>query len=423
MELITAKYVLPMEGEAIENGAIVTELGKIVAVGKADELKKNYSNAEISENPNLLLMPGLINSHTHLDLTGSFNFGKDESATNVPDYIDWLLTILNHRNKSQIKNTIIAIQGAVKLLIDSGTTTVGDMTCFEGMFNIAEEMGIRAVIFPEIYAGAGEAAQNRFETAMALVDKYTDRASDLVKVGLGPFAPYLLSRNLLSIISQHAKTLGVPLQIHAAESFTEMEFFYDSRGSIATNLFPAIGWTDELPPPHHKTPVQYLSEIGFLDASPAIVGGLHLGIRDFTSVARNMCRSIYCPRTNHFLGHGNFPFGKLREHGIPIGIGTDTLNGANGFNLWDEMRFTQATAITPMPTSRELLQMATIGGARVLSLEHVTGSLVVGKDADYILIDMPETPTSNLVYDSVIRNTRANNVRRVVVAGEILKTS
>jgi cytosine/adenosine deaminase-related metal-dependent hydrolase len=420
MELITAKYVLPMEGEAIEDGAIATELGKICAVGKADELKKSNQLASIQENPNSVLMPGLINAHTHLDLSGAFNIGQ-HGASNSPDYIEWLLTILNHRHKSSIREIIIAIQGAINNLISAGTTCVGDMTCFEGIFNIIEEMGIRAVVFPEIYAGAGEEAQDRFETAMAIVDKYLDKDSDLVKVGLGPFAPYLLSKNLLSIISQHAKNSGVPIQIHAAESFTEMEFFYDSKGSITTTLFPAIGWTDELPPPHHKTPIQYLGEIGFLEASPAIVGGLHLGIRDFTTIARNMCRAIYCPRTNHFLGHGMFPFGKLREHGIPIGIGTDTLNGPAGFNLWDEMRFVAETAITPTPTARELLHMATIGGARVLSVENITGSLAPGKAADYILIDMPECPTPQLIYDAVIRHTRLTNVRKAAVAGEILK--
>jgi cytosine/adenosine deaminase-related metal-dependent hydrolase len=420
MELITARYILPMEGDPIENGAIVTELGKIIAVGGLQELKEKYPGAKAENNPNCVLLPGLVNAHTHLDLSGAFNFTVQET---VPDYIDWLLAILNHRSRSPIKETIIQVQNAVGSLISAGNTTVGDMTCFEGMFNILDEMGVRAVLFNEIYAGAGEAAQDRFETAIGLAEKYADSGSALITPGLGPFAPYLLSRNLLTIIAQHAKDMEVALQIHAAESFTEMEFFYDSKGSIAATLFPALGWHDDIPPPHHKTPVQFLGEIGFLDASPSIVGGLHLGFRDFTTVARNMCRSVYCPRTNHFLGHGMFPFGKLREHGIPIGLGTDTLNGANGVTLWDEMRFISETAIMPAPTAHEILQMATIGGARALSLEHVTGSLAAGKAADYILIDLPECPTANMIYDVVIRHTRPANVKKVVVAGEILKTS
>jgi len=423
MELITAKYLLPMDGEAIEDGGIVTEFGKIKAVGKAGELKKEFASAEESHYPTSVVMPGLINAHTHIDLSGAFNIGAEESAGRGPDYIDWLITILNHRNKLSIKDTIINSQAALKYMIEAGVTCIGDMTCFEGIFNIVEEMGVRATIFPEIYSGAGEGAQDRFETALALAEKYIDKNNDLINVGLGPFSPYLLSRNLLVIISQHAKNMGVPLQIHAAESFSEMEFFYDSRGSIATNLFPALGWTDELPPPHHKTPIQFLSEIGFLEAAPAIIGGLHLGARDFAVFTRNMCRTIYCPRTNQFLGHGTFPFGKLREHGIPIGIGTDTLNGAAGFTLWDEMRFIQQTAITPIPSAKEILQMATIGGARVLSLENITGSLSAGKEADYIVVDLPECPTTSLVYDTIIRHTKANNVKKVVVSGEILKTS
>ncbi len=410
-----------MDSDAIENGAIVTEFGKIKAVGTSDELKKAYPSAEVSENPHHVLMPGLINAHTHLDLTGAFNYGSD--ATTPPEYIDWLITILKHRSKANIKETIIAVQGAINLLVQSGVTCIGDMTCFEGMFNIAEEMGVRAVIYPEIYAGAGEAGQDRFETALALVEKYLDSGSDTVTPGIAPFASYLLSRNLLLIISQHAKNLGVPIQIHAAESFSEMEFFFDSKGAIATGLFPALGWTDELPPPHHKTPIQYLGEIGFLDAGPSIVGGLHLAVRDFIAIARNMCRAIYCPRTNHFLGHGTFPFGKLRDHGIPIGLGTDTLNGPKGFNLWEEMRFVAETAIQPQPTAKELLTMATIGGARVLGLENKTGSLTAGKAADYIMVDVPECPTIHMIYDALIRCTRSAHVRKVVVAGEILKTN
>jgi cytosine/adenosine deaminase-related metal-dependent hydrolase len=198
-------------------------------------------------------------------------------------------------------------------------------------------MGLRAVVFPEILAGRGEMGQQRFEIALALVDKYTDATDDRIRVGLGPYAPYLLSRNLLKIISQHAKEASIPVQIHAAESFAEMEFFFDSQGPIATDLWPAVGWRD-LPPAQRKTPLQYLSEIGFLEAPATVVGGLHLSARDFPLLARHLARVVWCPVTNKVMKHGTFPYGKLRDNGIPMGLGTEGWHTRLGFNLWDEMR-------------------------------------------------------------------------------------
>ncbi len=422
MELITAKYLLPMDSEAIEDGAIVTEVDKIIDIGKSSELKEKYKEAKVEESPNSILMPGLVNAHVHLDFAGSSRFGSETLETGAPDYIDWLLMNLEHRDKAPIQQTLVRVQESIKHIINSGTTCVGDMTCFEGTFKIIDEVGLRAVIFPEIYAGAERQAQDRFEAALALIDKYIDINTALISVGLGPYAPFLLSKNILSIISQHAKSTSIPIQIHAAESFAEMEFFYDSKGSIADKLFPAIGWGDDLPPPHHKTPIQFLGEIGFLDAGPTIVGGLHLGVRDFSILARNMCRVVCCPRMNHFLGHGNFPFSKLSDNGIAVGFGTENLDGPGGLNMWEELKFVQNDSTSNVPTAKQILQMATLGGARALSLENVTGSLTAGKQADYILLDIPEFPTTPLIYEAVIRHTKPVNVRKVVVAGEILKT-
>jgi 5-methylthioadenosine/S-adenosylhomocysteine deaminase len=262
-------------------------------------------------------------------------------------------------------------------------------------------------------AGRGEAAQGRFEVALALVDKYTDATHDRVRVGLAPYAPYLLSRNLLKIISRHAKDLSIPVQIHAAESFAEMEFFFDSQGSIATELFPTLGW-QEMPPAQHKTPVQYLSEIEFLEAPVCIVGGLHLSNQDFSILMRYLAKIIYCPRTNKLMKHGLFPYGKLREFGIPIGLGTDQWEKRRGFNLWEEMRTAGQEGSMPLPSAKELLQMATIGGARCLGLDHLTGTLEEGKKADYIIVHAPKFSSSEECFEKLVQKTEPHHIQRVV---------
>jgi len=424
MEIITAAYALPMINDAplVENGSIAVELGKIMAFGTQDELESRFPAAEIKAYPNEILMPGLINAHCHLDLVDFHDQALIESDSALPaqDFIDQIISSIEYKHDADPKRVIAGVQKGLGRLIETGTTCVGDMTHFEGTFHLLLEAGIRAVVFPEILAGRTEAAQARFEIALALVDKYTDASHDRIRVGLGPYAPYMLSRNLLKIISQHAKEAGIQIQIHAAESFAEMEFFFDSQGPIATELFPSLGWQD-LPPAQHKTPIQYLSEIGFLDAPATIIGGLHLAANDFPILRRQLTRIVYCPSTNERMQHGNFPYGKLREFGIPLGLGTDSWGSRKGFSLWDEMRTAVSSGSTPLPTPKEALQMATVGGARCLGLDHLTGTLEEGKKNDYILVHAPEFSNENECYAKLIAQTEPQHVKRVVANGHILK--
>lgn len=425
MEIITASYALPMTNGApiIKGGAIAVELGRIHDFGTLEEIKTKYPNAEITSYDKHVLMPGLVCAHGHLDLVDFYDSILAETEAMLPhqEFIDQIISAIEYKHEIDPKRAIAGIQKGIDRLIETGTTCVGDMTHFEGTFSLLRDSGLRAIIFPEILAGHSEAAQNRFEIALALVDKYTDASHDRIRVGLGPYAPYLLSRNLLKIISQHARESGIQIQIHAAESFAEMEFFFDSQGPIATELFPTLGW-QELPPAQHKTPVQYLSEIGFLEAPASIIGGLHLSANDFPILRRYLVRVIYCPITNKVMKHGNFPYGKLREIGVSLGLGVDQWTTRKGFNLWDEMRTALKEGSIPLPSSRELIQMATIGGARCLGLDHLIGTLEKGKKADYILIHAPNLSDSDESYTQIISQTEPQHIKCVVVGGHILKS-
>lgn len=428
MEIIGARYALTLKGDGdpVEDGAIAVELGRIEAVGTRQDLKKTYPDAPEVEHPTGVLMPGLVNAHCNLDLTNFYESNRailgEEPLTS--DYIDWIIATINYRKNAPITDTISGIQKGAQSAIDSGTTCIGDSTTFEGTYNVLDEMGLRAIIFNAIYSGRMDAAQDLFENALAIVEKYyTPSKEARITVGLYPVAPYLLSKNLLKIISQHAIDSEIPLKIHAAESFAEMEFFFDSKGLIGERLFPSIGWKDELPPPHLKTPMAYLNGIGFLKSAPAIIGGIHLSDKCFDIIAENMCRIIFCPTNNIYFGHGTLPIEKLRGKKIPIGIGTGAPHKPQGLSMWDEMR--EVLKITPgSPTPREILQMATIGSARALGLENQIGTLEAGKRADYIVVDLPPgyEIDKSYIYGALIRNTHHFNVRRAVVDGEVLKS-
>lgn len=417
MELITANFVLPIDHDPIPNGAVAVEGTKIAAVGTLSDLKAQYPNAAVRTFTSHVLMPGLVNAHAHLDLT--YFLGEDDN------FIHWLISMLKYQRTAEMAQLIPAIQRGLSQVIASGTTCVGDFASCEATFQLAKEMGVRTVIFPTITGGLGVQAQDRFESALALVEKYLDEKEDegTIHTGLGPLAPYLLSRNLLKITSQHAKELGVPLMIHVTESFSEMEFFFDSQGPIGTELFPSIGWGDELPPAFRKTPIQYLNDIGFLDAQPTIIGGIHLGARDFALLARHMCRVVFCPRANRVFEHGKFPWTKLHDNGIPVALGTEATSNPPDFNLWQEMKAVlEGELASDKPTAKDLLHMGTMGGARALGLGHRIGSLTPGKLADMIVVEMPEMVDPHFLHDALIRQTTPLHVRLVMVNGQILKT-
>lgn len=424
MELITARHVLPLTNGTpiLSPGAIVIELGKIIEVGTKAELAPRYPQANLTEYPDHLLMPGLVNAHCHLDMV---DFQERTIVTNdftpaTPDFVNTLVKSIEYKEKAEAREIMAGIRKGIERLIETGTTCVGSVAHFEGTFQLLRKAGLRALVFPEVVAGTNEAAQSRFEVALALLEKYAHLNDDRLHVGIAPAAPYLLSRHLLKIISQHAREAILPIQIHAAESFAEMEFFFDSQGPIARALFPALGWT-EFPPSQLKTPIQYLAAIGFLDAQVTIVGGIHLPDQDFPILARHLTRIAYCPIANRAMKHGQLPLGKLVDMGIPVGLGTDLWNTRLGFSLWDEMRLALTEGSTPLPSPRELLQMATIGSARVLGLDHRIGTLEKGKCSDFILVRAPDFSTNDECYEKLVTETQPQHISHVVVGGHTLK--
>lgn len=424
MEIVSAAYLLPMTSglPVIRDGAIVVENGFILDVGKQSDLTKRFPHATKKPHSREVLLPGLVNAHCHLDMI-SFcerTFLESDFASPLHDFIPTLTAMLEWKKKMVSEKTIASFQRGIARLLDTGTTCVGDVTSFEGSFRLFHEMGIRAVIFPEIFGGGTDDAQSRYEVALALLEKYADASNDRIRFGLAPAAPYLLSRNLLKIIAAHAREAMIPVQIHAAESFAEMEFFFDSQGPIATELFPSLGWSS-LPPPHHKTPIQFLEGIGFFEAPIAIVGGLHLSHNDFSVLARNMVRIITSPVANRSLKHGSLPLGRLAESGIPVGLGTELWNSRLGFSLWDEMRQALKGGSAPLATAKELLTMATLGGAKALSLDHLIGTLEKGKRADYITLTASPFTTDNECYEALVTTTQPQHITNVVVDGKTLK--
>lgn len=408
-------------------GAIAVENGEIVDVGAEKDLRARYKNALREDYPGQVLLPGLINAHTHLDMTlhKDYPFDPVRSMTIDVNFVDWVMATIAHKKQTPQENLQNAVNQGLEACIEAGTTCVGDMGSYEGIFQCLEQVGIRAVIFPEVLSYDSFMAKDLYENALAIVEKYADFESERISVGIGPYSPYTLSRNILKIMAQYCKSSGLPLMMHTAESFSEMEFFYNSSGDIATLLFPNIGWGDNLPPAFGKTPIAYLDEINFFDCQPILVGCVQATREDLDRIAKKGAKIVWCPRSYDYLKVGLPPFRDILDKKIPLALGTDGISSTNTLSLWDELRFAyeMMTGGNVSVTAQDLFKMVTLHAARVLGLQDSIGSLAIGKKADYIVVDLDKKGKNESdIYLNLLSHTKTYHVRKVVVEGQTLKS-
>lgn len=404
--------MLPITSPPIENGLVVVDEGKIIDIGP-QSLLSQYPNAEVEEYPHSVLMPGLVNAHTHLSL---INF----DSTSL-DFYDRLTAGWEYRKKQTLSDGRHSLEDGIRQLLLSGTTCVGDAGQYVGLIPQALNSQMRMVLFPEILSG-GEtpAVQEAYESAFAQVEEIQGTRSGRITAGIAPYAAYTLSRHLLKVIAQQAQHMRMPVQIHVSETFSEMQFFYESTGEIAEKLFPKIGWEGKMPPAHRRTPVQYLESIGFLETAPALIGCNHLADPDLQILAKTGSKVVHSPRANARLRLGTPPLAKLRQAGVTVGLGT---NGPlHSLSLWDEMRAIQDHyPDADRPPADTLLQMATLNGAKALGLEEKIGSLEAGKEADLIAVRVPKESSLKEFPSWLVSNATDREIEAVFIQGKRIK--
>lgn len=424
MQIISAKYVITMTQDVIVSGAVAVENGEVIDVGREEDLIHRYEGATHEDYPHHVVMPGLINCHTHLDMSLYQNYEKDpvRNEGQSIEYIDWLQGNIQYKKNIDPSQQRLAVEWGIEECLQSGTTCIADMSSYEGIFPILEHKGLRAVLFPEVLSITNEVTKDLFESAMAIIEKYMDHDSDLISVGAGPYSTYTLSRNILKIMSQFSRNAEIPLMIHAAESFAEMEFFNDSTGSIATKLFPNIGW-DEMPPERHQTPIQYLSQIGFLDASPLLVGCTQITDKDMDHISQSGSKIVITPRSHMNLGQGKAPLKDILKKHICAVLGTDGIPSVDTLSLWDEMRaFVRFNNDLVALSGYDVLSMVTTKAAAALGLGDEVGSLEKGKKADMILIDVSDIPQEGDLLMNLIQNVTNFHIKSVMIGGRNVKT-
>jgi 5-methylthioadenosine/S-adenosylhomocysteine deaminase len=412
--LLVADVVLPMDeaGSIHRPGAVAIREGRILAVGPAADLKARYAAAAIEQPPSRLLMPGLINTHTHAAMTLLRGIADDLPLDR------WLR---EHIFPAEAKNVSAQFVYDGTLLaalemIQGGTTTFADMYYFESdAARAVDAAGMRGVL-GETFLDFPVPDHKDLAEALAYMTMFTEKWKGHARVtpAVAPHAVYTCSRETLIASRDFAHRHGLPLLIHLSETRKELE---DARAA----------WK--------KSPVAYLAEIGFFDP-PA--GGVRLPIlgahgvwlegADRMLVKQYGVSLAHCPESNMKLSSGIAETASWAKEGIVWGIGTDGPAGSNNdLSMFEAMDFTGklAKVSTSDPTALPapaIVAAATREGARALGLHGRTGTLEPGKQADVISVSMAgahlqpwEDPYSTLVYSA-----KASDVRDVWVDGKRL---
>jgi 5-methylthioadenosine/S-adenosylhomocysteine deaminase len=409
-----ARWVLPITQPPIENGTVVESDGVITYVG-------SRSAAPPGDDYDLgdaILMPGLVNTHTHLELTAMRGFLEN------CQFAEWIDKLRQSRNEILDDEMLLdsARLGIVEGL-EAGITTYAD-TCSSGIVMRAmRELGVRGIMYQEVFGPDPSQADVAMRELEGRIDRFQLEQTDLVSLGVSPHAPYTVSDRLYQAASKFADSRRLPMAMHIAESEPEYDIVANARGDFA-DRWKRRGIAVAR---RARSPIELLEQHGALDRGPLLIHCVRVDDADIAIMARRRCAVAHCPASNAKFGHGIAPLLSFVAAGIRVGIGSDSVASNNRMDILDEARL--AVLIHRAATRRhdafgahQALELATIGGARALGIESRVGSLESGKDADLAAFktDIARTTPLGDPYSAAIFALPGRSAELVTVRGRVL---
>lgn len=404
LQIIRSRAILPMTGPTILNGALVLQGSTIVAVNEWKEVSKKYSGNVIDLGEQVIL-PGLINSHCHLDYTlMSGILGRPDSFTS------WIQSMIKLKQSWSEKDFQKSWNIGFQNISKTGTTWVADTISHPTRFDPNNPPSEGSNLFPfyELIHLEGSPLDSSIlaQTAESIDLLLYDEGQ---RAGISPHAPYTTTPRLWESISNHPIFANSPISMHLSESIEEFELFTTGSGNMY-DMFKAI---HHLPQWGKGSPVQLMEEIGILEKGMIVVHANCLKEGDAAHLASNKIHVVHCPRSHAYFQHPSFPMAELQAHNINIALGTDSLASVakdhfpDSLSLFHEMRLLSEGQNAVQPET--ILEMATLNGAKALGLQEEVGSLEPGKSADWI--SLPWKGKKETLMDQVIGFTdHLNNI-------------
>lgn len=423
-----ARWVLPITSSPIESGAVAIDGERIVAVGQAADIVTRFPHFRVTDFGLSAIMPGLVNAHSHLELTAMRGFLEREEG----NFFAWLRKLTIARTAMTSDDLFVsAACGAIEAA-RAGITCVGDSSSVGTRTMPAiSEIGLRGIVYQESFGPDPSLAEQNVSGLRRELDAMLAIKTATVRAGVSPHAPYTVSAPQLELIARLAIADQLPLMIHAAESQAEESLLRDGAGAFADGLRKRnIDWRA----PGVST-IQYLAQHGIMDTKPLLAHCINVDSPDVETIQSAGAGLAHCPKSNAKLGHGRAPFAKFVEAGLKVGLGTDSVASNNSCDILEEARF--ATLVSRVSgtdfglcdgeresqtevCATEALFAATLGGARALGLDNLIGSLAEGMQADLAVVALDgahQQPVTNPV-DSLVFSSSGRDVRMTMVAGK-----
>jgi 5-methylthioadenosine/S-adenosylhomocysteine deaminase len=388
----------------IHDGAVAILGGRIAAVGKAAEIAARYQAAETLDAGGGIVLPGLINAHTHAPMVLFRGIADDLKL------MDWLQKYIFPAEAKNVTAEFVkaGTHLAALEMIRSGTTTFVDMYYFEDQVaEAAKEAGLRTVA-GETVIGFPAPDNKTVADALAYTDRFLKKwAGDpLVVPAVAPHSAYLVDPDTLRATRVLADRYGAPILIHLSES-------KDEQATVKER--------------YRKTPTVHLRDLGILRKGLLGAHGIWLDAGDRAILKEAGAGVAHCPQSNMKISSGPAPVREMLAEGLRLGLGTDGAASNNDLDMFEEMLTAALLAkhVTADPTvapAAAVLEMATLGGARALGMEDRLGSLEPGKRADLIVVDL-SAPRLHPLYDPVshlVYAAKGADVRHVVVEGRVV---
>ena len=418
---LRAAWVLPVAGPPIADGEVVISGDRIVAVRPAS----TDSGPAVDDFGDAILMPGLVNVHTHLDYTVMRGLLEDL------EFFPWIRELTARAATLTPEDWLASAAWGAAEAIAGGVTAIGDCTFSGAAFSAARDFGLGGNIYQEVF-GIDE-----LRTVEEIVAELRGRVESMrartegtrLHAGISPHAPYTVRPRLMRALAEYAAAESLPVCIHAAESQAEAELLRSGTGAFA-EMYGRRGITWETP---GGSTVAYLDGLGIVGPRTLLVHGVQVSASDRDIIRDRKAAWAHCPKSNAKLGAGVAPIGILRDIAPDgsataqerVGLGSDSVASNNAMDMFEEMRFAvliQRAARRRIAAfgAREAVEMATIGGARALGLATEIGTLEPGKRADLCVVrlgDLHSTPAYD-PYSALVYAARASDVLCTYLAGE-----
>lgn len=380
-QALKARYLFPIDGPPIPDGVLTVADGRIVAVGE------NVSGDPPRDLGNVALLPGLINTHAHLEFCDlSAPLGRPGVA-----FTEWIASIVNRRREQSAaadwpQQRYRAVERGLREVERTGTAAVGEIAP-PGWPEAAFHSGpVDCTVFFELLG----LAPDRVEPLLASAGEHLASAAAPTRWrgGLSPHAPYTVHPELLARLCPLCRQYRAPLAMHLAETREELELLQSGTGPFVPMLQSFNAWYPDVIP-RGTRPLDYL-RIMAQSHRALVIHGNYLSADEIAFLAARTSRMsvVYCPRTHAYFGHEPYPLPSLLAAGVNVALGTDSRASSPDLNFWEDLRFIHRHFGGVAPA--DVLRMGTLNGAAALGLEADFGSLTPGKLARLTIVPLPD---------------------------------